>query len=107
MIEIIYYPRFNTVTVKGHAGFAENGKDIVCAAVSAIVWTLAEAVKRLDDENKILEPKIVIEKGKAEISADARADYEKEILSIFSFICGGFKHIAEQSPKYVSYIVRK
>lgn len=30
------------VTAKGHALFAEKGRDIVCAAVSALVYTLAE-----------------------------------------------------------------
>lgn len=29
------------LTVRGHAGYGEPGKDIVCAAVSALVYALA------------------------------------------------------------------
>ena len=34
--------RINGFSVSGHSGYAENGADIVCAAVSAVV-TMAEA----------------------------------------------------------------
>lgn len=34
MIEIIINP--NSVRIKGHAGYDEYGKDIVCAAISTI-----------------------------------------------------------------------
>ena len=106
MIEITYYSRFNTVIIKGHAGFAEEGKDIICAGVSALAWTVAEAAKRLVREGKALEPRVIMASGRAEISVDARPDYEGEIKEIFSYICGGFKRMAERSPEYVSYIER-
>lgn len=106
MIEITYYSRFNAVIIKGHSGFAEEGKDIICAGVSALAWTFEEAARRLVREEKALEPTIVMENGRAEISVDARPDYEYEIKQILSYICGGFKHIAEQSPEYVRYIER-
>lgn len=32
------------LSIQGHAGYAEAGKDIVCAAVSAITYTLLQAV---------------------------------------------------------------
>ena len=34
--------RITGFSISGHSGYAENGKDIVCAAISAIV-TMAEA----------------------------------------------------------------
>ena len=34
-------------TVKGHAGFDEYGKDIVCAAVSAVVQTAVIGLKKV------------------------------------------------------------
>ena len=34
--------RITGFTVSGHSGYAENGQDIVCAAISAVV-TMAEA----------------------------------------------------------------
>ena len=39
------------LTLEGHAGYAPTGKDIVCAAVSALVLALAE---RLEVKNATL-----------------------------------------------------
>lgn len=38
------------MTVTGHAGFAEKGKDIVCAAVSALVETLTQYLDKVKSE---------------------------------------------------------
>lgn len=35
------------ITIDGHAGYAESGRDIVCAAVSILVWTLIKSLKDL------------------------------------------------------------
>jgi hypothetical protein len=35
------------IRVKGHSGYAEAGKDIVCAGISALTWTLAGALHKL------------------------------------------------------------
>lgn len=40
----------NSLTVKGHAGYAERGKDIVCAAVSALVQGLMHSLNALTDD---------------------------------------------------------
>lgn len=46
--------RINTVECAGHSGYAESGKDIVCAAVSAIAQTaylgLCEVSKKVSHE---------------------------------------------------------
>ena len=39
--------RITAVEVKGHAGYAEHGQDIVCAAVSAITIGTVNSVKKL------------------------------------------------------------
>ena len=39
-----------TFTVRGHAGYAEHGKDIVCAAVSAIASTAAAGARMYDSQ---------------------------------------------------------
>lgn len=33
------------ITINGHAGYAPNGQDIVCAAVSALVQTFIASVE--------------------------------------------------------------
>lgn len=35
------------ITIKGHARYAEEGKDIVCAAVSILAWTLIKSLREL------------------------------------------------------------
>lgn len=40
----------NAITLKGHAGYAERGKDIVCAAVSMLVFNLQESINRLTED---------------------------------------------------------
>lgn len=36
----------NKVTIKGHSGYAENGKDIVCSGVSALFFALCGYLKK-------------------------------------------------------------
>ena len=33
-------------TVDGHSGFAESGEDIVCAAVSSVVWLTINGIEK-------------------------------------------------------------
>ena len=41
----------NQILIKGHADYAEFGKDIVCAAVTSIVTTTVNAIIRLDSNS--------------------------------------------------------
>ncbi|MBQ4633723.1 MAG: ribosomal-processing cysteine protease Prp [Bacilli bacterium] len=38
------------ILIKGHAGYEEFGKDIVCASVTSIATTTINAIVRLDSE---------------------------------------------------------
>jgi len=40
----------NFIKIKGHAEYAEEGFDIVCASVSSIAITTVNAIVRLDDK---------------------------------------------------------
>ena len=51
------------ITVSGHAGYADAGEDIVCAGVSALIITCANALQRVagvepvirsDDQNAVM-----------------------------------------------------
>lgn len=41
MIHVKYYPDEVRLQVRGHAGFAPQGEDIVCAGISALFCALA------------------------------------------------------------------
>lgn len=45
MVEITH--KDGCITIKGHAGYAHIGQDIVCAAVSTLVQTFIESVECL------------------------------------------------------------
>ena len=56
MIDIRYTQHGNHITsleISGHAGFAESGNDLVCAAVSGITFGLLNALDELTDVKKM------------------------------------------------------
>ena len=42
MTKVFYREYYDNtlIVIEGHSGFAESGKDVVCAGVSALVFTL-------------------------------------------------------------------
>lgn len=79
------------VTLEGHADSDVYGKDLVCAAVSALVLTLAEAVKQQPGAEVVLSP------GNSRIRSGPEAE------AAFDCICLGFALLAKKYPDYVRY----
>ncbi len=99
MVEIIYDTK-GSVAVKGHAGSGRYGQDLVCAGVSALVLTLAEAVKLWEKKGLLSCREVTLSSGQAVIiwqNADPRAEIAIE------GICAGFGRLAKLYPEYVSY----
>ena len=107
MIEVIYYRKHNRVTVTGHAGSAEPGRDLICASVSILTMTLAENVKNISNIGCATEPVTVMQKGKAEIYCKVKTRYKKTVQQVFMSVCVGFEILANKFPEYVSYSVLK
>lgn len=88
--------------VQGHARAAPKGKDLVCAAVSALVQTLAGWMK--DQGGKgALETDVHMEDGRAMIAANADIWQMERMLDCFEMICFGLESLARQYPKYITY----
>ena len=85
------------ITIKGHANYAERGKDIVCAAVSALTQTFIESVEQLTDDNL----KCVISAGNVVIRY---TDLSKQgqLLRRSFFI--GLEMIADSYPQNVEIV---
>ena len=49
MIEVMV--RKDEIKISGHANYAEKGRDIVCAAVTALTETLIKSITDLTDDN--------------------------------------------------------
>ena len=58
MIKVVFTKsngKYTGFTSRGHAGYAEEGQDIVCAAVSSLVITTANALDAYTDDRFVLE----------------------------------------------------
>lgn len=90
----------------GHAGYADHGQDIVCAAVSMIVINTINSIDLLTQENLLLEeddrggyidcsfPDIKVNKG------------SKEALLLLTSMDLGLNSIKEQYGEYIQLITK-
>ena len=81
-----------SLCVRGHAGSAEYGHDLICAAVSALVVTLAVNLQGFSRK------KILLESGKADLACPCTPEAEP----VFDCIWKGFKLLAQMYPEYLS-----
>ena len=86
--------RNDGIEMSGHAGYAEAGKDIVCAAVTALTQTLIRSLEDLARDKIQYE----ISPGRADIHY--RNLSEEGRLLIDSFFIGVCL-IADEFPEYV------
>lgn len=80
------------IEVKGHAGYAAMGNDIVCAAISVLVQTLLLHMDYVAEDYDAQ-----IENGYVWIHGIG-----KDALASFHTIMTGLAAVAEQHPKYIS-----
>lgn len=85
------------IEVRGHAHYAEPGKDIVCAAVSALVQTLIQAVENLTADKITYD----MQPGKVDIKFWCLSDQSKVLIDAFFL---GVKGIAAAHPDNVKVI---
>ncbi|MCS7234300.1 MAG: ribosomal-processing cysteine protease Prp [Synergistetes bacterium] len=92
-ITLFYDKDMINILANGHTGYAEEGKDIVCAAISALLQTF---ILWLEDEYG---KSLYLEKRKGVLNFKFPADEKsKFVLSIF---LKGLKEISKNYPKYV------
>lgn len=106
MIEIVYDRTRLRLTAEGHAGFAEPGQDIVCAAVTILVYTLAAAVGNMDAAGQARGSRVELESGHAEIVCTASPRWRACAAMICDQICAGFDILRQMYPERVHYDVR-
>lgn len=89
MIVIRMDRRHGLLEIDGHAGYAEKGKDIVCAAVSALAYSLVGYVSG----------KVEREDGHMSFSADKMS---KRARGAFDCTYCGFTMLADAYPAHVT-----
>ena len=95
--------------VSGHAGQAEYGQDIVCSAVSILVYTLAQTLSVMDSSGYFtVPPHIRLESGEAVIEALCRDDTTYiDSLHMMFFAKTGFSLLQANHPEYIEFIVNE
>lgn len=86
--------RKDKITVSGHAGYAEAGKDIVCAGVTALTMSLVKSLNDLTEDKIECE----ISPGRVDIHYGNLSEAGKLLVDSF-FI--GICLIAEEYPDNV------
>ena len=103
MINIVFKPNTYELEITGHAGHDVKGKDIVCAAVSTLFYTLGQALaaneNNLDDELVFKD-----EEGHGYIRGIPNPMYADADIMYGTIFCG-FKMLANQYPGNVSFKV--
>ncbi len=85
----------NLITVKGHSGMAEYGKDIVCASVSSIIYTTINAIASID--SLAIE---VTDDGKTMVIKLKKTD--ETLLKLITNMLEMLKAVAKDYPKNLS-----
>ena len=83
-----------SISVKGHAHYAEPGKDIVCAAVSTLAQTLVASILETTTD----EIQCDMQPGSVEIKYGALSETAQLLVKSF-FV--GINLIADSYPDYV------
>ena len=86
--------RKDGIEVRGHANYAETGKDIVCAGVTALTQTLIRSLEDLTRD----EIKYVLSPGRADIHYRDLSEEGKLLIdSFFIGVCA----IADEFPDHI------
>lgn len=89
-------------SMKGHAGQAEVGHDIVCSACSILAYTIANVIKVEEKEGSFKnKPFVLLESGSAFIVCQPVEEKYDEILHAFYVTAVGFTLLAHNYPQFV------
>lgn len=91
-----------TMTMRGHSGAAERGKDLVCAAASMLAFTAAQDIIDHANAEDLQEmPKMHVAPGKVEIEVVPKEEAYAEILHTLFLIQKGLLVLQANHPKFV------
>ncbi|MBQ8140613.1 MAG: ribosomal-processing cysteine protease Prp [Clostridia bacterium] len=101
MIEVAFDGRYGII-LKGHAGQAPYGRDIVCAGASALLCSLAKFFVAHTEE--LAEYEIDVNGGFGKVRVLPKDYFEQSCLAVFELARGGFSELAEHYPSYIRQV---
>ena len=81
--------------VKGHAGYAEAGQDIVCAAVSVLTTTCVNALETVAG----VKPTVKTSDGRMRVVVPRNSGHDAQV--ILQPLRQGLRDLAEQYSRYI------
>jgi uncharacterized protein YsxB (DUF464 family) len=94
-----------SLRLEGHAGYAEIGKDIVCASASILAYTVAQFVMEAEHKGDLTAPaEIKLESGDTVISCEPTDDIFYGMQAMFLFAKTGYALLEHNYPQYVRLI---
>lgn len=102
MIKVTFTEKGKTLSlrIEGHAGYAETGKDIVCASASILAYTLATIIDTFG-----LISTINLKSGDTTIECECFDDPMMDVIrDSFNYAQVGYTLLAQNYPQYVELI---
>lgn len=91
------------MTIRGHADSAPKGHDLICASVTMLAYTLAQAVQFLYEQGALRKkPRIWLGDGEATIIATPKDAYFAQVLQSYWVAQCGCYVLARNYPQYVT-----
>ncbi len=103
MIAVFYDRQRCQVRIRGHAGAGPAGRDLVCAGVSALAYTLAANVFALERSGAAVEVTVRMEPGDCFIACRGVPGRESKVQAVYATVCLGLAGLARGYPEYVRY----
>ena len=90
-----------TMRIDGHAEYGPHGSDIVCAAASALAYTM---VRWMEDHSDYIRAADIYEymNGYVSLNFDTRPDRAADVRIAMGVIEGGFRLLADRYPEHVA-----
>lgn len=103
MVKITWYPKYNQLTIEGHAGAAPAGEDLVCAGVSAIWHTLAANAMAWKDMDYLMDLRMQEIEGYCQMSYVPRSRWKNLLAAICGGVVLGLEWMAREYPEFVEF----
>ena len=94
--------RITGFTISGHSGYAENGQDIVCAAISAVV-TMAEATIN-DVCGAKAKVRVKEEDARITLTLPASCDEEETVQAVLAGMMVTLCNLRDDYPDYIEVL---
>ena len=107
MIRAVYDRETLQLTVEGHAESGPYGKDLVCAAVSALTLTLWENLRLLEQADKLEGKLLDLDSGRACLSCNPKAPFRQEAEGVFQTVTRGIQCLSRIYPGYIHFTTKE